>query len=137
MFALSCCHDKNACVPSNSCMNNNVEETQLAIQQDVNLSRSKINCSSSSTTHCLMAKSSSSDDNDNNDEKDDEENNDALLHNKGIMVLNALPKNKNAHAILFEIMETLIERGLTIKALKQALKQRVRLKEMILWKRHR
>ena len=70
MLALPCCHDKNACVPSNSCMNNNVEETQLAMQQDVNLSSSKINGSSSSTTHCLMAKYSSSDDNDNNDEEE-------------------------------------------------------------------
>ena len=37
------------------------------------------------------------------------------------MVLKALPKNKNAHAILFEIMETLIERGLTINALEASL----------------
>src|SRR5680860_785652 len=38
MLALSCCLDKNACVPSNSCININVEETQLIVQQDVNLS---------------------------------------------------------------------------------------------------
>ena len=59
---------KNACVPSNSCIDNNVEETQFAMQQDVNLSSSLINCSSSSTIFCLMAKSSSSDDNDNNND---------------------------------------------------------------------
>ena len=40
------------------------------------------------------------------------------------MVLNALPKNKNAHAILFKIMETLIERGLTIKALEASLEEK-------------
>ena len=103
MFALSCCHDKNSCVPSNSCMNNNVEETQLAMQQDVNLSSSKINWSSSSTTHCLMAKSSSSDDNnndnDNNDEEDDMEKVNALLQNKGLIILKALPNNKNALSV--------------------------------------
>ena len=71
MFALSCSNDKNACVPSNSCMNINVEETQLIVEQDLNLSSSKINYPSSSTYHCLMAKSSSS--NDNNDEEDDVE----------------------------------------------------------------
>ena len=27
MLALSCCHDKNVCVPSNPCIFNNVEET--------------------------------------------------------------------------------------------------------------
>ena len=43
------------------------------------------------------------------------------------MVLNALPKNKNAHAILFEIMETLIERGLTIKALETSLEEKGRI----------
>ena len=42
MHALPCCHDKNDCVPSNSCINNNVEEIQLAMEQDVNLSSSKI-----------------------------------------------------------------------------------------------
>ena len=71
MHALSCCHDKNACVPSNPCIINNVEEIQFFMEQDVNLSSSLINCSSPSTTFCLMAKSSSSDDNDNNDEEDD------------------------------------------------------------------
>ena len=82
MLALSCCHDKNACVPSNSCMNNNVEKTQLAMEQDMNLSSSKINCSSSSTMFCLMAKSSTSDDNDNdnNDEEDDEDDDDESFH---------------------------------------------------------
>ena len=40
VLALACCHDKNACFPSKSCMNNNVEETQFAMQQDVNLSSS-------------------------------------------------------------------------------------------------
>ena len=40
-----------------------------------------------------MAKSSSNDD-DNNDNDDDEENDDALVHNKGLMVLKALSKNK-------------------------------------------
>ena len=38
MLALSCCHDKNSCVPSNPCIINNVEETQLFMEQDVNLS---------------------------------------------------------------------------------------------------
>ena len=57
MLALSCSNDKNACVPSNSCMNINVEETQLIVEQDLNLSSSKINYPSSSTYHCLMAKS--------------------------------------------------------------------------------
>ena len=33
MLASPFYHDKNACVPSNSCMNNNVEETQFAMQQ--------------------------------------------------------------------------------------------------------
>ena len=39
-----------------------------------------------------MAKSSSSNDNnnDNNDEKDDEKNNDALVHDKGVMIIKAL-----------------------------------------------
>ena len=41
MLALSCCLDKNACVPSNSCININVEETQCDMQQDMNLSSSK------------------------------------------------------------------------------------------------
>ena len=74
MFALSCCHDKNACVPSNPCIGNNIEETQFSMEQDMNLSSSLINCSSSSTNFCLMAKSSSNDDNDNNG--DDDNNND-------------------------------------------------------------
>ena len=94
MLPFSCCHDKNACVPSNSCMNSNVEETQLAIEQDMNLSSSIYNFSSSSTIFCLMAKSSSSDDNnnDNNVEEDDEDDDDESFHKKGLMVLNALPK---------------------------------------------
>ena len=131
MFDLSCCHDKNACVPSNSCMNNNVEETQFAMQQDVNLSSSKINYSSSSSTNfCLMAKSSSSDDNnndnndDNNDEEDDVEKVNAMLQNKGLMILKALPSNKSAQANLFEIMSTLIERGETIEALEASLEEK-------------
>ena len=123
MLALSCSNDKNACVPSNSCMNINVEETQLIVEQDLNLSSSKINYSSSSITHCLMPKSSSSDGNDNNNDNNDDNNDEeedmekvnALLQNKGLMILKALPKNKNAQAILFEIMETLIERGETIR----------------------
>ena len=129
MLALSCCHDKNACVHSNSCMNNNVEETQFFMELDVNLSSSKINCPPSSTMLCLMAKSSTSDDNDNdnNDEEDDVDDDDESFHKKGLMILNALPKNKNAHAILFEIMETLIERGLTIKALEASLVEKGRI----------
>ena len=115
MLVLSCCHDKNACVPSNSCMNNNVEETQFSMEQDVNLCSSKINCSSSSTTFCLMAKSSCGNnhdnDNDNIDEEDDVQKVNALLQNKGLMILKALPSNKSAQANLFEIMSTLIERG--------------------------
>ena len=43
------------------------------------------------------------------------------------MVLNALPKNKNAHDILFENMETIIERGLTIKALEESLIEKGRI----------
>ena len=31
MFDLSCCHDKNACVPSNPCIGNNIEETQFSM----------------------------------------------------------------------------------------------------------
>ena len=57
MLALSCCHDKNACVPSNPCIINNVEETQLSMEQDGNLSSSLINYSSSSTILFFMAKS--------------------------------------------------------------------------------
>ena len=110
MLALSCCHDKNACVPSNTCIINNVEETQLSMEQDENLSSSLINCSTSSTVFCLMAKSSCSDDHDNNN--DDEENDDdAYFSKKGLMVLNALSKNENACENLYEIMSTLIERG--------------------------
>ena len=127
MLALSCCHDENACVPSNSCINNNIEETQFAMQQDLNLSSSKINYSSSFTSHCLMAKSSSSNDNDdnndndNNDEEVDMEKINALLQNKGLMILKALPTNESAQANLFEIMSTLIERGETIEALEASL----------------
>ena len=73
-----------------------------------------------------MAKSFSSDNdnNDNNDEDDDVDDDDESFHKKGLMVLNAIPKNKNAHAILFEIMETLIEHGLTIKALEASLEEK-------------
>ena len=92
------------------------------MEQDVNLSSSLINCSSSSTIFCLMAKSSSNDDDDNNN--DDEENNDELLHNKGLMVLKAISKNKNACDNLYEIMSTLIERGDTIKALETSLEEK-------------
>ena len=67
-----------------------------------------------------MAKSSSSNDDDNNN--DDEENDDdASFHNKGLMVLKALSKNKNACDNLYEIMSTLVEHGLTIKALEASL----------------
>ena len=83
--------------------------------QDGNWSSSLINCSSPSTILCLMAKSSSNDEDDNNN--DDEENDDdASFHNKCIMVLKALSKNKNACDNLYEIMSTLAERGLTITA---------------------
>ena len=107
MLALSCSNNKNACVPSNSCMDINVEETQLIVEQDLNLSSSKINYSSS-ITHCLMAKSSSSDDNNNNnndniDEEVDVEKVNALLNDKGLMILKALSKNKNACANLHEL----------------------------------
>jgi len=80
MLVLSCCHDKNACASSSPCVTNNVEETQLSMEQDVNLSGASSNVSSSSTIFCLMAKDSkvsptlnpieSNDDND-NDEEDD------------------------------------------------------------------
>ena len=108
------------------------------MQQDMNLSSSKFDCSSSSTHHCLMAKSSSSNDNDddNNDEEDDVEKVNARLQNKGLMILKALPSNKSAQANLFEIMSTLIEGGELLRPWKQALKKRVRLKEMMLWRKH-
>ena len=115
-------------------MDINVEETQLIVEQDVNLSSSKINFSSSSTHRCLMAKSSSS--NDNNDEEDDEENNDALLHDKGVMILKALSKNKIACDNLYEIMSTLVERGETIEALEASLEEKGKIKEMMLWRKH-
>ena len=70
-----------------------------------------------------MAKSSSSDDNNDEEDVDDDES----FHKKRLMVLNALSKNKNSHAILFEIMETLIERGLTIKALEASLVEKGRI----------
>ena len=68
----------------------------------MNLSSSLINCLSPSTTFCLMAKSSTSDDdeNNNNDEDDDD---DASFHEKGLMVLNSLPKTKKAHPNLFQL----------------------------------
>ena len=107
-------------------MDINVEETQLIVEHDLNLSSSKINCSSSSTNFCLMAKSSSSNDNnnDNNDEEDDVEKVNALLQNKGLMILKAIPSNKSAQANLFEIMSTLIERGETIEALEASLEEK-------------
>ena len=92
----------------------NVEETQLSMEQDVNLSSSLINCSTSSTIFCLTAKSSSSDDHDNDDEENDD---DAYFSKKGLMVLNALSKNKNACENLHEITSTIVERGLTIENL--------------------
>ena len=49
---------------------------------------------------------------------------DESFHKKGLMILKALPKNKNAHAIHFEIMETPIERGLIIKALEASLEEK-------------
>ena len=52
---------------------------------------------------------------------------DESFHKKGLMILKALPKNKNAHDILFEIMETLIECGLTIKALEASLVEKGRI----------
>ena len=52
------------------------------------------------------------------------------------MVLKAISKNKNACDNLYEIMSTLVERGETIKALEASLEERVRLKEMMLWKKH-
>ena len=75
-----------------------------------------------------MAKSSSNDYNDNNDDddnnNDEDENNDELLHNKGIMVLKAISKNKNACDNLYKIMSTLVERGNTIKALETSLEEK-------------
>ena len=68
-----------------------------------------------------MAKSSSNDDHDNNnddEENDDVENNDdAYFREQGLMVLNALSKNKNAYENIHEIMSTLVKRGLTIEDL--------------------
>ena len=45
-----------------------------------------------------MAKSftSNDNDNDNNDEEDDVDDDDESFHKKGLMILKALPKNKNA-----------------------------------------
>ena len=57
MLAISCCHDKNACVSSSPCVTNNVDETQPLMKQDMNLSDASTNGSSSSTIFCLMAKS--------------------------------------------------------------------------------
>ena len=94
------------------------------MEQDVNLSSSSIDCSSSSTTFCLMAKSSSSDDDEENDD-------DASFHNKGLMVLKALSKNKNACDNLYEIMSTLVKRGLTIKALEASLVEKGRIEKEI------
>ena len=77
-----------------------------------------------------MAKSSSNDDNDNNDDddnnNDEEENNDELLHTKGIMVLKAISKNKNACDNLYEIMGALVERRETIEALEASLEEKGR-----------
>ena len=58
MLALSCSHDKNDCVSSSLCVANNVKETQLSMEQYVDLSGASSNDSSSSTTFCLMAKDS-------------------------------------------------------------------------------
>ena len=76
-----------------------------------------------------MAKSSSNDDNDNNND-DEEEDDDASFHKKGLMVLKALLKNKNACDNLYEIMSTLVERGILLRPQKQALNKRIRLKEI-------
>ena len=71
-----------------------------------------------------MAKSSSSDDNDNNNNDEENDDDDASFHKKGLMVLNALPKNKNARDNLYEIIDILIERGLTIKSLETSLEEK-------------
>ncbi len=81
MLAISCCHDKNACI-SSSCCANNVEETQHSMEQDVVLNGASRDPTSSSIAFCLMAKASKvsptlnpnmsldDDDNDNDEEND-------------------------------------------------------------------
>ena len=54
------------------------------------------------------------------DEEADLEKVNALLQNKGLMILKVLPINKSAQANLVEIMSTLIERGETIEEIGRA-----------------
>ena len=92
MLAMSCCHDKNACISLSHCANN-VEETQHSMEHDVVLNdASRDPTSSSIVSHfCLMAKAlkvsptsnhniSLDDDVDANDEEND---NVASLKTKG------------------------------------------------------
>ena len=57
MLAISCCHDKNACI-SSSCCANNVEETQHSMEQDVVFNGATRDPTLSSIAFCLMAKAS-------------------------------------------------------------------------------
>ena len=123
MLAISCCHDKNACI-SSSCCANNVEETQHSMEQDVVLNGASRDPTSSSIAFCLMAKASkvsptlnpniSCDDIDDGKSDDDvdydEENDDvASLKIKGEMIFKALLKNKIARSNFMEIMSIAIE----------------------------
>ena len=81
-----------------------------------------------------MAKSSSSDDDNNND--DEENDDDASFHNKGLMVLKALSKNKNVCDNLYESMSTLVESRLTIKALEASLVEKGNIEREDAMKRH-
>ena len=106
MLAISCCHDQNACVSSSPCASSNVEEIQLSIKQDINLSDASTNGSSSSTIFCLMAKSTSNDDDDDNN---DDVDNYALLDKMKNVVLHALRKNANASTTFINIMSIVDE----------------------------
>ena len=86
MHAMSCCHDKNACI-SSSCCANNVEETKHSMEQDVVFNGASRDPTSSSIAFCLMAKASKvsptlypnmslDDDVDANDDEDNDEEND-------------------------------------------------------------
>ena len=89
-------------------MANNVEESQHLLEQDMDLIGDSSNSSSSlSITHvCLMAKasgvsSSLNPDASHNDDNDEENDNFASTHEKGIIVLQDLSKNKIASSKFF------------------------------------
>ena len=109
-LSLSCCNASSLDLNTYSAINvihASVDSPCISSKNYLDKSLDDMFASSSSTTHCLMAKSSSSDDNDNDNDNIDEEENmekvNALLQNKGLMILKALPSNKSAQANLFEI----------------------------------